>query len=155
MRRHLVRYLLCATLVSAMAAAAPVAAQDVSSKSKTKISVDEGKEMVVTGCVARSSEGEFSLTHAAGKNGPLGSYVLVAEGGEKDALGDHVGHRVEIKGKAADRGDGEVTIKTQSEVRSGDGDKKKRESTTRVKGDLDGLPLLGVKSVRMLATVCP
>lgn len=111
--------------------------------------------MVVTGCVARSSEGEFSLTHAAGKNGPLGSYVLVAEGGEKDALGDHVGHRVEIKGKAADRGDGEVTIKTQSEVRSGDGDKKKRESTTRVKGDLDGLPLLGVKSVRMLATVCP
>jgi hypothetical protein len=46
-------------------------------------------------------------------------------------------------------------MKTESEVRTSDGDKKKRESTTKVKGDLDGLPFLGVKSVRMLATVCP
>lgn len=155
MRRKAVRHLLCATLVSAMAVAAPIAAQDSSSKSKTKISVDDGKEMVVTGCVARSKDGDFSLTNAAGKNGAMGSYVLVANGDEKDTLEKHVGHRVEIKGKAADKGDGEVTIKTQSEVKSGDGDKKKRESTTTVKGDLDGLPLLGVKSVRTLASVCP
>jgi hypothetical protein len=49
-----------------------------------------------------------------------------------------------------------MTVKTETEVRSDDGDKKKRESTTKVKGDdLDGLPFLGVKSVRMLAAVCP
>ncbi len=149
------RYLLCATLVAAVAVTAPAMAQDAGSKSKTKISVDDGKELLVTGCIARSSNGEFSLTNAAGKDGRLGSYLLVAGGDEKDTLDKYVGHRVEIKGKVADRGDGEVTIKTQSEVRTGDGDKKKRESTTKVKGDLDGLPLLGVKSVRRLATVCP
>jgi hypothetical protein len=149
-----VRNLLCAALVSVVGVAATVTGQDVS-KSKTKISVDDGKDMKVTGCVARAEDGAFSLTHAAGKDGPIGSYLLVADGDEKDALGKHVGHRVEIKGKAADRGDGEVTIKSKSEVRNSEGDKKKRESATTVKGDLHGLPFLGVKSVRMLATVCP
>jgi len=149
-----VRNLLCAALVSLVGVAATVTGQDVS-KSKTKISVDDGKDMKVTGCVARGEDGAFSLTHAAGKDGPLGPYLLVADGDEKDALGKQVGHRVEIKGKAADRGDGEVTIKSKSEVRNSEGDKKKRESATTVKGDLQGLPFLGVKSVRMLAAVCP
>jgi hypothetical protein len=150
-----VRTLLCAALISFVAAATPVIGQDVVKKSKTKISIDDGKELTVTGCVARSGEGDFSLTNAAGKDGALGSYVLVADGDSRENLAKHVGHRVEIKGKAADRGDGEVTVKTETELRSPDGDKKKRQSTTKVKGDLDGLPFLGVKSVRVLATVCP
>jgi hypothetical protein len=53
---------------------------------------------------------------------------------------------MEIKGKAADKGDGRLKIETES---------KKTESRSEVKGDLDGLPFLGVKSSRMLATVCP
>jgi len=138
-----------------VAAATPVIGQDVVKKSKTKVSIDAGKEMTVTGCVARSGDGEFSLTNAAGKDGALGSYVLVAEGDEHGDLAKHVGHRVEIKGKAVDQGDGKMTVKTETELRTTDGDKKKRESTTKVKGNLDGLPFLGVKSVRMLATVCP
>jgi len=151
-----VRTLLCAALVSCMAAATPAIGQDVVKKSKTKVSVDDGKEITATGCVARSGEKEFSLTNAAGKSGALGSYVLIAEGDDRDELDKHVGHRVEIKGKAVDHGHGEMTVKTETEVRSDDGDKKKRESTTKVKGDdLDGLPFLGVKSVRMLAAVCP
>lgn len=150
------RTLLCAALVSFMAAATPAIGQDVVKKSKTRISVEDGKEITATGCVARSGDNEFSLTHAAGKSGVLGSYVLVAEGDESDELSQHVGHRVEIKGKAVDHGHGEMTVKTETEVRTEDGDKKKRESTTKVKGDdLDGLPFLGVKSVRMLAAVCP
>ena len=150
------RTLLCAALVSCMAAATPAIGQDVVKKSKTKVSVDDGKEITATGCVARSGDKEFSLTNAAGKSGALGSYVLIAEGDDRDELDKHVGHRVEIKGKAVDHGHGEMTVKTETEVRSDDGDKKKRESTTKVKGDdLDGLPFLGVKSVRMLAAVCP
>lgn len=148
------RTLLYAAVVACLTAA-PVVGQDVVKKSKTKISVDEGKEISVTGCVARSGEDEFSLTNAAGKDGPIGSYMLVASGGERDDLAKHVGQRVEIKGKAVDRGDGEMTVKTETELQTIDGDKKKRESTTKVKGTLDGLPFLGVKSVRMLATVCP
>src|SRR4051794_31115804 len=130
-------------------------AQDTGKKSKTKISVDEGKEVSVTGCVARADDGEFSLTHAAGKDGALASYILVAKDDERKDLEKHVGHRVEIQGKAADQGDGKLTVKNETKVRTTEGDTKKRESTTKVEGDLNGLPFLGVKSVRMLAAVCP
>ena len=149
------RTLLYAALVSIVAAATPAIGQDVVKESKTKISVDDGKEITATGCVARSGEKEFALTNAAGKDGALGSYILVAEGGDRDDLQKHLGHRVEIKGKAVDHGHGEMTVKTETEVRTDSGDKKKRESTTKVKGALEGLPYLGVKSVRMLAAVCP
>ncbi len=149
------RTLLCAALVSFVAAATPAIGQNVVKESKTKISVDDGKEITATGCVARSGETEFSLTNAAGKDGALGSYILVAEGGDRDDLQKNLGHRVEIKGKAVDHGHGEMTVKTETEVRTDGGDKKKRESTTKVKGALEGLPYLGVKSVRMIATVCP
>jgi hypothetical protein len=149
-----VRKLLCAALVSVMTAGASALAQDEVKKSKTSMSIDSGKDMTVTGCVVRSGD-EFSLTNAAGKKGALGPYILVANGDDRDDLAKHVGHRVEIKGKAADQGDGKVTIKTEREVKTDDGDTKKSESTTKVKGDLDGLPFLGVKSVRMLASVCP
>ena len=148
------RKLLCAALVSVMTAGASVLAQDEVKKSKTSMSIDSGKDITVTGCVVRSGE-DFSLTNAAGKKGAVGPYVLVASGDDRDELAKHVGHRVEVKGKAADQGDGKVTIKTEREVKTDDGDTKKSESTTKVKGDLDGLPFLGVKSVRMLATVCP
>jgi len=150
-----VRKLLCAALVSLVSAGASALAQDVVKKEKTTVSVDSGKEVTVTGCVARSGDNDFTLTSAAGKDGALGSYILVADGNDREDLSKHVGHRVEIKGKAVDKGDGKVTVKTEREVKTSDGDKKKTESTTKVKGDLDGLPFLGVKSVRMLATVCP
>jgi hypothetical protein len=152
-----VRNLICAVVVAGFGAGATALAQDATkdSKTKTRITVEDGKDVTVTGCVARSSEGSFTLNHGAGKGGAVGSYVLLAEGDELDDLKDHVGHRVEVKGKAADMGDGRLKIKSESEVRTSEGDRKKRESTTSVKGDLEGLPYLGVKSVRMLASVCP
>jgi hypothetical protein len=143
--------------VSVCAAGAVGLAQDSTrdTKTKTRITVEDGKDVTVVGCVDRSSEGSFTLTHGANKSGAVGSYMLLADGDALDTLKDHVGHRVEIKGKAADQGDGRLKIKTESEVRTSDGDRKKRESTTSVEGALEGLPYLGVKSVRMLASVCP
>jgi hypothetical protein len=156
MKEDPVRTLLCAALVSFVAAATPAIGQGVVEKTKTKVSVDDGTDITATGCVARAGDKEFTLTNAAGKSGALGTYVLVAEGDERGDLDKHVGHRVEIKGKAVDHGHGAMTVKTETELRTDDGDKKKRESTTKVKGDdLNGLPFLGVKSVRMLAAVCP
>jgi hypothetical protein len=151
----IVRKLFCAALIALVAMSAAGIAQEKVKKSKTKISVDEGKEIAVTGCVARTADGEFSLTQVAGKDGALGSYVLVAKDDKRKDLEKHVGHRVEIQGKAADQGDGKLTMKNEAKVRTTEGDTKKRESTTKVEGDLKGLPFLGVKSVRMLATVCP
>lgn len=151
------RNLVCAVAVSVCAAGAVGLAQDSTRdvKTKTRITVEDGKDVTVVGCVDRSGEGSFRLTHGANKDGAVDSYMLLADGDALDDLKDHVGHRVEIKGKAADRGDGRLKIKSESEVRTSDGDRKKRESTTSVEGALDGLPYLGVKSVRMLASVCP
>jgi hypothetical protein len=115
--------------------------------------------MTVTGCVQRNSDGGLTLTNAAGKDGTVGSYILAMlgndEGDRLDDLKDHVGHRVEIVGKAADRGAGRIKVKTESEVRKADGGKGKTETKAELKGDLNGLPFLGVKSSRMLASVCP
>ena len=151
------RNLVSVALVSFVALGATALAQDQTrdARSKTRITVEEGKDVTVTGCVARTSEGTMTLTHSAGRDGALGSYILLADGDDLEDLKDHVGHRVEVKGKAADQGDGRLKIKSESEVRTSEGERRKRESTTNVKGDLGGLPYLGVKSVRMLASVCP
>jgi hypothetical protein len=118
----------------------------------TRITVQDGKEMTVTGCLARTAEGGYSLTNVTGKDGVVGSYVLAASKKEDDLddLDKHIGHRLEIDGKAADKGSGKLTVETKN-----DGKKGKTETKSEVKGDLSGLPYLGVKSFRMLATVCP
>ena len=131
-------------------AAAVAAAQD---KGETKISVEDGKTITVTGCVARGENGAFMLTSVAGKNGALGSYILADA--DKDDLQKHLGHRVEVTGKAADKGKGKIKVETKNETKTDDGDKAKTESRSEIKGDLKGLPFLGVKSLRMLASVCP
>jgi hypothetical protein len=148
--------LMCAVAVAlGLAAAAP--AQDVEKKSTTKITVEDGREITVTGCVARHGEDGLVLTNAANEDGVLGSYTLVADADDDDEIEDldeHVGHRVEIKGRAADKGSGKVKIESKSEVDAG-GDLRKREAKTEVEGDLQGFPFLGVREIRMLASVCP
>ncbi len=138
-------------------AAGLAAAQD--GKSKTRVIVEDGQEMTVTGCVQRSAEGSYTLTNVAGKDGASGSYILARLGdNDDDALQDlagQVGKRVEVAGKAADRGDGKIRVETRSEVKKADGDTAKTETKSEVKGDLDGLPYLGVKSSRTIASVCP
>jgi hypothetical protein len=138
---------LCIALAAALVASSVVAAQD---KPKTRVIVEDGKEMTLTGCVQRNPDGSLTLTNAAGKDGDASSYILTALNTDDDErlddLKDHVGHRVEIKGKAADRGDGKIRVKTDS---------GKTETKSEVKGDLSGLPFLGVKSLRMIASVCP
>ena len=139
-----------AFVAAMMAGSLAMAAQDGDRLPKTKVVVEDGKEMTVTGCVERGPEGGYRITHAAGKDGVVGSYILARLGGTDDdqlnKLKDHVGHRMELKGKAADRGDGRLRIETEN---------KRTETKSEVKGDLDGLPFLGVKSSRMLASVCP
>src|SRR5262245_32014381 len=88
----IVRNLLCAVVVALVGISMPTIAQETVKKSTTKISVDDGKEVAVTGCVAKTPEGELSLTHAAGKDGALGSYILIAKDDERKDLEEHVGH---------------------------------------------------------------
>jgi hypothetical protein len=140
--------ILGAAAISAALISGAAAAQS-DDKAKSRVIVEEGKDVTVTGCVGRNPDGGYTLTNAAGKDGPTGSYILARSKDHEDGLGDlkdHVGHRVEIKGKAADKGDGKIRVETDS---------GKTETKSEMKGDLTGLPFLGVKSARMLASVCP
>lgn len=144
---------LTAALIAAFALVGVAQDQKVETTSKTKVTVKDGKEITVTGCIQRSPGGLFTLAHVAGRDGPLGSYFLVTD--DEDDLADHVGHRVQIVGKAADQGTGKLTIETETAVKPEDGEKRSTEHKTEVKGDLVGMPYLGVKSVKMIASVCP
>ena len=140
------------SLFAVVAACSLVQAQDLEKKTQSKVSVEDGRSIKVTGCVERNPDGGFTLTNAANKDGALGSYLLASD---DDDLKDHIGHRVEITGKAADQGKGKIKVETKNERQNGDGDTSKTTSTAEVKGDLKGLPYLGVKSVKMIASVCP
>jgi hypothetical protein len=138
------------SLIAVLAACSLGAAQDLEKKTQTKVSVQDGREITATGCLERNADGGYMLTNAANRDGALGSYLLASD----DDLKDYVGHRVEIKGKAADQGEGRIKVETKNESRVGQGDKRKTTSTSEVKGDLTGLPFLGVKSVKTIARAC-
>lgn len=143
---------LCYTALALVLASGIAIAQDVDQKSKTNVKVDDGKSTTVTGCIERNADGGFMLTNVAGKDGARGSYLLAAttDDNDLDDIRKHVGERVEITGKAADQGKGKLKVETKAEGTTG-----KTESKSEVSGDLKGLPYLGVKSFRVLASVCP
>jgi hypothetical protein len=150
LEENVMRTLSC--FVAAMLMAAGLAAsQDLDKRTQTKIEVKDGRTVTVTGCVERSLEGGYVLTNVAGKEGAMRTYLLATD---DDDIAKHVGHRIEVTGKAADQGNGKIQVETKNETKAGD-DKTKTESKSELKGDLSGLPYLGVKSMRMLATVCP
>lgn len=121
--------------------------------SKTKLKIKDGKDVTVTGCVQRAASGtEYMLTNVADKTGTLHSYVLVSD---EDDLSKHVGHRVQVDGMAADRGDGKIKVETKTKVKVENGDDKETRSKSELQGDLAGLPYLGVKSLKMIAASCP
>lgn len=140
------------TAVLAMAVAAGGAAQSTKVKSETEISVKNGKDVTLTGCVARSASGTaYLLNNAEGKGAASRSYILV---GDVD-LDSHVGHLIEVKGKASNGGrDAKVEVKTKTEVERDDADDKQTTTKTTLEGDLAGVPYLGVKSVKMVRSTC-
>jgi hypothetical protein len=133
--------------------AAALGAQTSETETKSKIKVKEGKEVLVTGCVEPNASGKsFMLTHVADKSGALHSYMLVSD---EDELSKHVGHRVQISGKATDKGDGKIETETKTKTKMEHGDDKETHSRSEMRGDLAGAPYLGVKSVKMIAASCP
>jgi hypothetical protein len=133
--------------------AAALGAQTSQTETKSKIKVKEGKDVLVTGCVEPNASGKsFMLTNAADKTGALHSYMLVAD---DDELSKHVGHRVQISGKATDRGDAKIETETNTKTKVEHGEDKETHSRSEAKGDLAGIPYIGVKSVKMIAASCP
>lgn len=138
----------------AMAGSMNLAAQSTDTTSKTKIIIEDGKSVEVTGCVGPGiSSGSYVLTNVADKSGSMHNYMLIAN--DADDLKKHLGHRVQIDGKVTDRGDDvKVKIETETKTRTENGDRK-TESKSEMKGESVALPYLGVKSVKMIAATCP
>ena len=144
--------LIGATFIVAAACAVGLGAQTSERTTKSKITIKDGKDVTVVGCVEPMASGSgFMLTDAADKEGRVHSYMLVSD---DEDLSKHVGHRVEIKGKAADRGDAKIETESDTKTRVEHGDDKETHGKTKLKGDLSGLPFLGVRSVKMIAAVC-
>jgi hypothetical protein len=135
----------------ALACSVGLAAQTATVKSESKIDVKDGKDVMVTGCLARSANGTaFLLNNVEGKDVTSKSYILVG-----DNLDAHIGHFIEIKGKASNIGDdGKVEVTTKTKIERDDADDKKTETKTTMAGDLSGVPYLGVKSVKMIRNSC-
>jgi opacity protein-like surface antigen len=144
--------LIIATTV-ALACGAGLSAQSAKVKSETEISVKDGKNVTVTGCVERAANGTgFVLTSTEGKDVESRHYLLV---GKDDSMEEYVGHLVEIKGKAADVGnDGKVEVETKTKIEREHADDKETRSKTEMQGNLDNVPYLGVKSVKTIRESC-
>ena len=123
-------------------------------ESQSKLTIKDGKEVTVTGCVATAPAGKdagYVLTNVADKKGALPDYTLV---GKDDDLEKEIGHRVEITGLATDRG-GKVEVETKTRTKVEHGDDRESHTKSTMKGDMPGLTFLGVKSLRVIAAVCP
>jgi hypothetical protein len=134
-------------------------AQYEQTTTKTKIKIEDGKNVTVVGCLQRSAdETGFTLSNLTGDATKTPTYLLVPmKGGEDDLdeLAQHLGHKIEVQGKAVDTKDGEVEIETRTKVDVEDGKDRETKSKTKIEGDLAGLPFLGVKDVKMIAKTCP
>ena len=133
--------LICAAFGIAAMCAVGVGAQTSTTTGKTKIDVKDGTKITISGCLERNPGGGYMITNSTGGM----KYALVTN---RD-LAKHIGHRLQVRGKATDRGDAKVTI--DSKVGTG-GDKS--ETKTELKGDMPGLHYLGVDSVKMISKAC-
>jgi hypothetical protein len=126
-----------ATAVLVAVCAVTLGAQGETTKTRSKVKVDGGKEMTVAGCVERNPGGGYSLNDGSTR------YTLV--GGKN--LDKHLGHRVSVKGKTTDGGDGKVKIESKT--------KSDATDTTGTKAEIRGdVHALGVKSLKMIASSC-
>ena len=120
---------------------------------KTKITIKDGKDVKATGCVTRAETGALMLTGVADKKGPLPDYLLVLDDDKERDIEQHVGHEVQVEGKAANQGDGKVKFEVEEKTKGTSGDEHQTNRSSEMSGDLK-LPLLGVKSFKMLAAAC-
>ena len=111
-------------------------------KTKTKVDVKDGKDVTVRGCLAANPAGGYMLTTRVGDM----KYALVTN----DDLSKDIGHLMEVKGKATDRGDGKVKV----ESKVGTTGSETSKTTTEMKGDMADMHLLGVKSMKTLSPSC-
>ncbi len=131
------------TCCFAVAGAVALVAQANQTTTTTKITVENGKAMRVTGCVTTRSDGDYVLTEVANKTHPMHAYTLVSS---KEDFSKVVGRRVQIDGKLGDRGNGSVEMKTDTKVDGPTGDTHAETEGSAA--------YLGVTHMKRIAGVC-
>jgi hypothetical protein len=127
--------------IAAMCAAAAAAqTQTVKQEDTQKVEIKDGKKVTVTGCLEANPAGGYMLVDEVGDF----KYALVTD---KD-LEKRVGERVEVRGKATDRGNAKVKIESKVGTTG-----TTSEARTELKGDL-ALRFLGVDSIKRVSKSC-
>ena len=130
-----------------MAAVATVAAQATETTTTTNIQMKGGKSVTLSGCIEADPDGGYLLTHVLDKTGVPQSYVLVTT---NKFFAKHVGQRVEVEGKLADRTHGRVAVATDTKT---DGVNSHVETDAR--HDAAAIRYLGPDHMKSIATFCP
>jgi hypothetical protein len=129
--------------------------QETKTTTNTKVELKGGKDVTVIGCLERSGSGDFVLTDIVDSKHDdrrldHSGYALI---GDAD-FAKHVGERVEIKGKAAEDGKGKVSIESKEKTEVANAPDRETVSKTEATGGSLGMPFLGVKSVKKIASSC-
>ena len=130
-----------------MACAVTLAAQATETTTTTNIQMKGGKSVTLSGCVEADSDGGYLLTHVADKAGALSSYVLVTT---NEYFAKHIGQRVRIEGKLADRTHGRVDVTSDTNT---NGVQSHVETDART--DPAPIRYLGPDHMKTIATYCP
>src|SRR5438270_2370535 len=91
----------CVASMCAVGVGAQTQTTTTHTDTKRTIEVKDGKKITITGCLEKNASGTYMLTssESGGRE-----YALVTD---KD-LSNQIGHRVAVRGKATDHGDGKV-----------------------------------------------
>jgi hypothetical protein len=137
-------------LFAALASAAILA--QAGETARTKIKVEGGHDVTVTGCVTPVVAGaSFMLTHVSDKKGPLPSYMLTGRPGN---LSKYQGRVIRVQGEVTDKGDAKLKVSTKLKANGVPGGDESVHRKSEVPGDAIGLPYLEVKSIKRTGARC-
>lgn len=137
--------------LAAMATMASAQSQGTKTTTETKTEIKGGKDLTVTGCVERGAGTDFLLTGIRQNDGRGPTrYSLVT----KDDMSKHVGHRVEIHGKAVTESDGTVTVQSKTKTEVGNNPAQETKTTTQGTSGVLAIPYLSVGTIEMRSTTC-
>ena len=140
--------MLTCSLAFAGAATLGAQATETTTTTTTKIDLTGGKHVKVIGCVEPGPAGGYILSGVVDKDGRRQRYTLVSD---DTFFATHVGNRVEVEGRAADRTHGFAFV--QTDTTSSDG--ASSHAQTDARSDASPMRYLGADHMKMLSTSCP
>ena len=138
----------CVAAICAVGVGAQTQTTTTQTETKRTVEVKDGQKITIVGCLEKNGDGTYMLISPefGGRE-----YALVTE---KD-LSSHIGHRIEVKGKATDMGDAKVKVESKvATTGSAPGSEKQTDKAKTELSGATGLHYLGVDSVKTITKSC-